>query len=172
MHSLDIKFGLTSAGLLLLNHEKRLDPFEQLAWSYFFIAVYGLEQCLFFCISAKASWQCMLLSGWCTIHWSWLEAVEVGIWIMYCRWFSVSFIYFFLPSAFASVLWLLSVWEWMAYGCNWILSYYLMFKLSQIKVCFYKTLFHCTPDQTTLMLILMDDDIQMITVWAVNSLLI
>jgi len=58
--------------LLLLNHVKRLDQFEQLPYSALF-AVYESKRCLFFCISAKASQQFMLLSGCCTTYPGWRQ---------------------------------------------------------------------------------------------------
>lgn len=124
-YSLDVKFGLRCVGLPLLNHVKRLDPFEQLAWSAFFFCCLWIRTVLifFFFISLQKhpdSLCCfqgavpLILAGG-----SWSGDVDNVVQMFFCVFLSLFF--FLLPSAFALVLWLLSVWEWIAGGRDRIL---------------------------------------------------
>lgn len=77
--SLDVEFGLRSVGLLLLNHVKRLDPSEELAWSSLFCCLWIRTVLVYRCLFKGIPTGDVALRV--LYHCSWLEAAEGAMWI-------------------------------------------------------------------------------------------
>lgn len=142
--SLDVKFGLRSVGLLLLNHVKKIRFIWGTSLKFSFLLFMNQNSA---CLSMPFQrhpnrWCCfegavpLFLAGG-----SWRgnvnNIVQMGLFLLtVCG--VVGFFFFFLPSASASVLWLFSVWGWIACGCNWILINSHL-TCHRLKLCYYKT---------------------------------